>query len=125
MNYESFAEYLNLASESAHENAVKHGFYKDIENILDYCAVNEVPLYATMAERDFILAQLAKVGSEVGEAVACIQHSERMDGLSEELADIIIRVIDLACWLGYSIGDDVKNKMMKNALRPYMHGKTC
>jgi NTP pyrophosphatase (non-canonical NTP hydrolase) len=125
MNYESFAEYLNLASESAHENAVRHGFYQDIENLLDYCFVNEIPQYAVTAKRDFVLSQLAKIGSEVGEAVACIQHSERMDGLSEELADIIIRVIDLANWMEYKIGDDVKNKMIKNALRPYMHGKTC
>lgn len=124
MSYESLAEYLNLASKEAHENAVKHGFYEDVQETVDILMATN-PEKAYSVDRDFILAQLAKITSEIGEAVSCIQHSMTMDGLSEELADIIIRTIDLAAFLDYEIGSQVKEKMLKNQLRPYKHGKTC
>lgn len=125
LNYDSFANYMNLASESAHDNAERHGFYQDINLLLDYLHKNDLPDHAETAKRDFVLAQLSKIACEVGEAVSCIQHSRTMDGLPEELADIIIRVMDLSAWLGFQLGSEVEAKMQKNVLRPYKHGKTC
>ena len=125
MGYDSFRNHLNLAAEKVHENADRHGFYQDIERLLDYLIRNDMPQYAETAKRDFILAQLSKIASEVGEAVSCIQHSRDMTGLPEELADIIIRTMDLSNWLGYEIGTNTEMKMLKNSTRPYKHGKTC
>ena len=125
MIYTQIADSINAASKFAHENACEHGFYDDIDNVMDYLNVNDQPRMAENARRDFVLAQLAKIASEVGEAVAVIQHDRFMEGLSEELADITIRTIDLAQYLGYQHGNDVAAKMERNAKRPRLHGKVC
>ena len=125
MIYDKIAETLNYASMLAHENAAGHGFYEDIDNIMDYLTVNDQPKLAEKAKRDFVLAQLAKIASEVGECVAVVQKQQHYDGLSEELADITIRTMDLAAYMSYSHGNDVAAKMERNSHRPRLHGKLC
>lgn len=78
------------------------------------------------AKRDFVLAQLAKIGSEVGETVQAIQRKGiHHDDVAEELADIIIRVCDLAGYLDINLGRAVYQKMKINESRPRKHGKLC
>lgn len=125
MIYDQIADTLNYAAQHAHENASGHGFYDSIDNRLDYLTVNDQPKHARAAQRDFILAQLAKIASEVGEAVAVVQKKEDYEGLSEELADITIRTMDLATYMGYHHGNDVAAKMERNSTRPRLHGKIC
>lgn len=46
--------------------------------------------------------------------------------LSEELADIVIRVWDISVALGFDIADAVNRKHQINLKRPYRHGgKKC
>lgn len=116
---------INHVSDEAHDNAVKHGFYEDYEKLEEFLQSEDKPHLADVAHRDFVLAQLAKIGSEVGECVAVVQKVEDYKGLAEELADIMIRTMDLAAFLGYRLGADVMLKMAKNAQRPYKHGKIC
>lgn len=125
MIYDRIAEVLNFAAKQAHQNACEHGFYDDIENVMDYLNVNDQPKLAEKAHRDFVLAQLAKIASEVGECVEAIQKNLHFDGLSEELADITIRTMDLSDFLGYHHGNDVAAKMERNSSRPRLHGKLC
>ena len=120
-----YANMLNELAVDAHKNAVKHGFYQDIDNIINKLYNDDEPDLIAIAHRDFVLAQLAKIASEVGEAVAVIQHNKDMEGLNEELADITIRTMDLAAFLMFNHGDDVINKMKKNKERPLKHGKLC
>ena len=108
-------------STEAHENALAHGFYDDHRELMYFGGMENV----MPARRDFILAQLAKIGSEVGEAVSVIQHGENNHKLGEELADVIIRVLDLAGFLKIDIGEEIIAKMLKNKDRPYLHGKKC
>lgn len=115
---------INSLSVEAHENARSKGFYEDIEELQDYLSVNDQPEKHAVAGETFTLAQLAKVASEVGEAVSAIQHGEHLQ-LREELADIVIRVLDLAGYLDFRIGDCIILKMEKNKNRPYKHGKRC
>lgn len=69
--------------------------------------------------------RLALIHTEVAEATEELRHAEvDWDKFSDELADIIIRVIDLAEVHDLSIGDAVVQKMEKNRGRPYKHGKT-
>ena len=112
-----------MASE-IHDNAVKHGFYEEADDMIAYLAVNDLPGLVKVTKTNFVLAQLAKIMSEGGEAVAAIQHDE-WEELPEELADIVIRTLDLADYLGYPIGDVILAKMEKNKNRPYKHGKVC
>lgn len=115
---------INSLAYEAHEAARSKGFYEEIEDLQDYLQVNDQPEKHAVAGTSHTLAQLAKIASEVGEAVSAIQHGEYLE-LREELADIIIRTLDLAGYLDFRIGDCVILKMEKNRNRPYKHGKVC
>ena len=115
---------INTLCAEAHETAVRHGFYEDFGDMQDYLEVNDEPKKQADNEMFFILGQLAKIGSEVGEAVGAIQHGEYLQ-LREELADIVIRTFDLADYLNCQLGDCIVLKMKKNKERPYKHGKVC
>ena len=115
---------MNGTSREAHINALNHGFYVDIDVIMDHLvSVDKIEL-SEAAHRDFVLAQLAKITGEVGEAVSAIQHGDDV-GFAEELADVVIRVFDLADYLNIKIGDEIVQKMARNKNRPYKHGKVC
>ena len=125
MIYDQIADVLNTASLMAHENAVGHGFYDAIDNMMDYLSVNDQPKIGEDTRRNFVLAQLAKIASEVGECVAVVQKQRFYEGLSEELADITIRTMDLAAYMNFQHGHDVAAKMERNSSRPRLHGKIC
>jgi len=115
---------LNSLASSAHTNAVVHGFYDDNSIVEQFLEKHDEPKLIATVHRDFILSQLSKIGCEVGEAVDAIQHGE-YPKLFEELADVIIRTLDLAGYLDCKIGDWVVDKMNRNKYRPYKHGKEC
>ena len=115
---------INGMANDIHANAVEHGFYEDVDYLIDYLAVNDQPGAIKKVKMNFVLAQIAKIASEAGEAVSAIQHGNWQE-LPEELADIVIRTLDLAAYLDYSIGDEIIAKMEKNKNRPYKHGKEC
>lgn len=73
---------------------------------------------------------LALIHSEVSESLEILRISpdkisdrSRKDLLGEELADIIIRVMDYAAFKDISLGDFIIAKNRKNRDRPYKHGK--
>jgi len=115
---------VNGLALEAHETAVQHGFYEEYDEAQDYLSKNDQPEKHALGVQLMTLAQLAKIGSEVGEAVRAIQHGEHYQ-LHEELADIVIRTLDLAAFLDCRIGDCIVLKMKKNKDRPYKHGKVC
>jgi NTP pyrophosphatase (non-canonical NTP hydrolase) len=62
------------------------------------------------------------ITGEVAEAHEALRKSD-FDNFKEELADIVIRVADLAGGLDIDLEDEILKKMEKNTLRPYKHGK--
>ena len=64
-----------------------------------------------------VLEALALIASEVGEAVNECRGESPTDALGEELADIILRVFDLAHWQGIDIEKEILLKMEKNLER--------
>lgn len=63
------------------------------------------------------LEKLALISSEIGEAVNECRGTEPTENLKYELADIMLRVIDLQMLLGYNIELNLKHKVYKNILR--------
>lgn len=63
------------------------------------------------------LEALALVASEVGEAVNECRGEKPTEEFGEELADIVLRVIDLAHWQGVDIEAQVIRKMQINEVR--------
>ena len=64
-------------AKAVHKNAEEHGFYEDIQNVLDYCTVNDQPRLYAISTMNFTLAQLAKISSETGKPLRCIQKNVR------------------------------------------------
>lgn len=103
-------------SHTLHAHARSRGFYDPYDN---------------MNESDYVvfyLKQLAMIHSEVSEVLEAIRKEKGDDIVVEELADIIIRVLDFYAFLSQtqytnkSLAKAVVQKMEKNLDRPSMHG---
>jgi len=67
----------------------------------------------------------ALIASEVGELVEEFRKREIDKTLvAEEMADIIIRCLDLAYVLNLQLPQGIVDKMRKNIDRPFRHGKS-
>jgi len=64
-----------------------------------------------------VLEALALVASEVGEAINECRGRQPTEHFAEELADIMLRVIDIAYWQNIDIEHVMLQKMEKNQQR--------
>ncbi len=69
-----------------------------------------------------IQATYQEVGGRMRLYDDAFTHPPKPEGFGSELADILIRVFDLAEELGIDIGAEVLRKMRYNATREYRHG---
>ena len=106
-----FAPIFNAQARAIHENAVKHGWWEggpEARNIGELIAL---------------------VHSELSEALEALRHGNPPDehlpqfsSLEVELADVVIRVADLAAGLGLRLGEAIEEKHRYNIKRTYRHG---
>lgn len=116
MNKSRFANELNNASIQAGKNSFKHGFYTPV-------SIGEAPTRLEhVTQGELMLGKLALVHSEVSEAAEAVRENDS-EKFIEELADIVIRVMDIAGNGGWDLGNVVVRKMEKNATREQRHGK--
>ena len=91
-------------AEAVHQTAVEHGWWE---------------------ERRKIPELLCLVHSEVSEALEAYRMSDEVK-FAEELADIVIRVFDIAEAQGINIEKEILGKHEVNRCRPAHHGgKRC
>ena len=111
----------------AHENAVKHGFWEDLQNTDNDLDLewHKIAFKNPVCEIDVnaISTRLMLIVGEVAEAQEGLRHNDRSN-FAEELADIVIRVFDLAGGLDIDLEVEIIKKMATNASRPYKHGKS-
>jgi NTP pyrophosphatase (non-canonical NTP hydrolase) len=82
-----------------------------------------------------VLAKLALIHSEVSEAVeevrvtpveqlVAVHYSDlgKPEGFAVELADVVIRALDLAAALGINLDEVIREKHTYNAMRSHRHG---
>lgn len=131
-------ELFKHLAKRVHTNAIKHGFWDEAKTVYlqriepgndespwtsDYSLQHWVD--------ELIISQkLALIHSEVTEALEALR-----DGISpskaipphscleEELADVIIRILDLAGWMSLDIGSALRAKVSYNEGRPHKHGR--
>lgn len=65
--------------------------------------------------------KLMLVTTELAEAMEAIRHHDRAN-LEEELADSLIRILDMAAGLGIDMDTVVNRKLAINSQRGYRHG---
>lgn len=101
---------------AVHSNARRKGFYDGAQD--------------SNAE---IAMRLALVHSEVSEALEAMRDEGALResytqngkpvGFASELADVVIRVMDMAEWLGVDLQAEIEAKHAYNQGRPSKHGK--
>lgn len=80
-----------------------------------------VPLGFDSLTNSKIPAVLALIHSEVSEALEGFVASDK-DNFAEEMADVVIRVIDCTAGLGVDLGSAILAKLEKNRGRGFRHG---
>lgn len=75
------------------------------------------PLNPSLASEKLML-----IVTEVAEVQEALRDGDR-ENEAEEVADILIRVLDYAAWRGISLDHELRAKMDKNRLRPRLHGR--
>lgn len=102
---------INDLAYDAHRTALEKGFW-------DFGPYPNFDLRRVIA--------LAMIHTEVSEAVEAIRSGKSQEEILEELADIIIRTLDLAEAMddeNTDFGRVLVNKMIKNKAREHKHGK--
>jgi len=117
-NYEDEYVALTALSHILHEAQVDKGFWEDFEDT-----------WLTMIDRKLML-----IVGEVAEAHEEYRSNNdpqhvyyrddgKPEGFAFELADVLIRLLDLAGALGIDLGALVKEKHEFNQTRPHKHGR--
>ena len=68
-----------------------------------------------------LASNLALIHSEVSEALEAVRKNDRAN-FEEEMADVMIRVIDTCHGLGVDLGPVIRAKLEANKKRGYRHG---
>lgn len=115
-----------------HQTAKSRGWWDQYQKLRE-----EYPVLFKDLLAEIIAAKLALITSEVSEALEEVRKApldtantyylttssgNKPEGFGAELADIVIRVLDLAEWLGVDLEERIEEKMAYNAKRPYKHG---
>lgn len=99
-------ETINDFIYNSHQTSLKHGFWAGLE----------------VSNTTVLLSKLMLITTEVAEAAEAIRKGD-MANFAEELADICIRVFDVAGATGVDLESSIINKQKKNDKRKHMHGK--
>lgn len=105
---------INSAATECYLNSVEHGFWDNIDRPIDNVRPHNSYVIPT---------KLMLVVSELAEAMEADRNElDFEEHFGEELADVCIRIFDLATFLQIPIGTHIARKMEVNAGRGRMHG---
>lgn len=113
---------MNELALKIHENAVKHGFYDDkreIGTLLMLC-VSELSEALEADRKGKHANPFNSIGSEDFKGKF---EQNFKDTFEDELADAIIRILDLCGYLKIDIEGHIQLKMKYNEMRENKHGK--
>lgn len=116
---------LNNLAHQIHENNKAKGFFDEPKNIGEMlCLTHSEISEALEADRKDHFARVDLFEREavgLGRSAAFELHIK--NSFEDEIADTIIRLLDLAAFKGIDIESHIKLKMEYNANRPFKHGK--
>lgn len=114
---------LNELADEVHKNAIEHGFHDPYEVLGVFIANQCNNMHAEVTEL-WDAYRAGKGDEPCDKAEKMIALNLRVLNCNEEeLADIIIRALDVSRRLGIEIVAAINAKHEYNKTRPYMHGK--
>lgn len=119
---------INELAKQIHENNKAKGFYEDKKNIGEMlCLIHSEVSEALEADRknNYANVKCFEVFNDFSRPKhdAFSFESNIKNTFEDELADIMIRVMDLAAFKGIDLEKHIALKMRYNYLREYKHGK--
>lgn len=100
--------------EEAHRIAKAHGFHEDWNNSEKIALIH--------SEASELLEELREPGADIRQ-IRYRATDGKPEGAPAECADIAIRLFDFCAYNGINLEQAIKEKMMFNDGRPFMHGK--
>jgi NTP pyrophosphatase (non-canonical NTP hydrolase) len=149
MNKDEFLRSFRAIQKQTYATAVEKGWWNDTEADPDAVTIAEQHVGLSEAlerlrtgkrpdhsswwnkedfsrEAEVVAQKISLVHSELSEAlVGYLDPSDKIEGftsMEEELADAIIRMMDMAEHYGWDLAGAILAKMEYNADRPHMHG---
>lgn len=118
---------INETAQAAYKNAVSKGFYDSPPSIAERIAlIHSEASEALEADRKghYCDANMNVVNGWIGDEDFKEYFTENVkSSFEDELADIMILVMDLAAWKGIDLEAHIAAKMRYNSLREHKHGK--
>lgn len=107
----AFIELFKEVAKDCYENSKAHGFWEAERNRPEMLAL----MHSELSEA----LEYYRKGDKQSD------HIPEFTGVEEELADVIIRVMDYAHGFKHRVAEAVIAKMEFNKSRPHKHGKVC
>lgn len=123
---------INELAKEVHANAVKHGFWEKPPSLPEAIALIHSELSEALEEyrdgKPLVYGTCAVAPEDCDHYAACHEAGEddptkcKPEGIAVELADVVIRVLDLTAALGVDIDAIIMAKHRYNIGREFMHG---
>lgn len=119
---------ISQLQKEVHENAILKGWYEKEKSVPEHLAlIHSEVSEALEADRNDVAVGIGTLASEILETPTAAEFKDEFeewlkDTFADELADIVIRVMDLAEWKGIDLQAHIEAKMRYNAMRKYKHG---
>jgi NTP pyrophosphatase (non-canonical NTP hydrolase) len=107
-----YSRIVNLIAEDVHDNAIKKGWWEKERNFGEMISL----CHSELSE----LLEAIREGNKESKKISTPEV--KISCAEEEIADTIIRLLDMARGCGLNIGKALVLKMEYNKKRPYKHG---
>lgn len=122
---------INELAKEVHQNAVEKGFYERPKNLGEMIALMHSELSEALEadrEDNYMIPEkgesdIATINQQDDEDFKSMYAGFVKGNFEEEMADIVIRVMDLCAWKGIDLEQHILAKMRFNSMRKKYHGK--